>query len=350
MCLLGLAISGTTFGLNLPEGTTLISYYRGDITVSIAVFTGEGLQIVRPVSIPRSQLVEKIEAFREELSSPPAPGEEALRELRAKELGKELYEILIGPIEGYIQDASHLVIVPSGELFCLPFEALFRCPDCEAKRDLWGGSYLIERYSISYLPTLLATFGEVRRVEYKSLLALSPPQIFPYASEEVEAISSLFPEARLLPDPLKLKEELIRGEYDVVHIPYGCFRVNPDVPWESGFSFPEGTLSVAEVAEAGAEVDFFMFSGSFCGRPASGLGAALEGLLGSGISSLVLPLWTGDSQGTSILVKEMYRGLFEGLPKGEALRQARLSLLRSDGHFYRHPYYWAPFVLYGVWR
>ncbi|RLC69998.1 MAG: hypothetical protein DRI26_07995, partial [Chloroflexi bacterium] len=172
----------------------------------------------------------------------------------------------------------------------------------------------------------------------------------PYTSEEVAAISSLFPEARLLPDPLKFKEELIRGEYDVVHIPYGCFMVNPEDPWESGFSFPEGTLSVAEVAEAGAEVELFVFSGGLGGGPVSGLEATLEGLLGSGISSLVLPLWTGDDQGTSILVKEMYRGFFEGLPKGEALGQARLSLLRSDNHLYRHPYYWAPFVLYSVWR
>lgn len=350
-CLLGLAISGTTFGLNLPEGTALISYYLGDITVSIAVFTGEGLQTVRPVSIPRSQLVEKIEAFREELSSPPAPGEEALRELRARELGKELYDLLVAPIEGYIRDASHLVIVPSGELFYLPFEALFRCPDCEAKRDLWGGSYLIERYSISYLPTLLAPFGEGRRIAYRSLLALSPPQIFLYASKEVEALSSLFPEAQLLSDPLKFKEELMRGKYDVVHIPYGCFRVNPEDPWElSGFSFPEGTLSVADVAEAGVEVDLFVFSGSFCGRPVPGLGAVLEGLLGSGISSLVLPLWAVNDMVTSVLLKEMYRGLFEGLPKGEALRQARLSLLRSDVPFHRHPYFWAGFVLYGDWR
>jgi len=30
------------------------------------------------------------------------------------------------------------------------------------------------------------------------------------------------------------------------------------------------------------------------------------------------------------------------------LRRAQLSLLRST--MYRHPYYWAPFVLYGVWR
>jgi len=36
------------------------------------------------------------------------------------------------------------------------------------------------------------------------------------------------------------------------------------------------------------------------------------------------------------------------VPKGEALRRAQLSLLHDPR--YRHPYYWAPFVLYGVWK
>ncbi|RLF49129.1 MAG: hypothetical protein DRN19_05965, partial [Thermoplasmata archaeon] len=40
--------------------------------------------------------------------------------------------------------------------------------------------------------------------------------------------------------------------------------------------------------------------------------------------------------------------LMGGVPKGEALRRAQLSLLRNT--MYRHPYFWAPFVLYGVWR
>ena len=47
-------------------------------------------------------------------------------------------------------------------------------------------------------------------------------------------------------------------------------------------------------------------------------------------------------------MEEMYQGLMDGVGKAEALRQAQLSLIHDTS--YRHPYFWAPFVLYGVWR
>jgi len=46
-------------------------------------------------------------------------------------------------------------------------------------------------------------------------------------------------------------------------------------------------------------------------------------------------------------MEAMYRELMGGAGKAEALRQAQLSRIQSNRH--RHPHYWAPFVLYGVW-
>ena len=42
-----------------------------------------------------------------------------------------------------------------------------------------------------------------------------------------------------------------------------------------------------------------------------------------------------------------YGGLKQGMSKGKALQQAQLTLL-SDLR-YRHPGYWAPFLLIGNW-
>lgn len=47
-------------------------------------------------------------------------------------------------------------------------------------------------------------------------------------------------------------------------------------------------------------------------------------------------------------MQAMYRELQGGVGKDEALRRAQLSLL--SGGMYQHPYYWAPFVMYGDWR
>jgi CHAT domain-containing protein len=35
--------------------------------------------------------------------------------------------------------------------------------------------------------------------------------------------------------------------------------------------------------------------------------------------------------------------------KAQALRKAQLDLLSEEDSQYRHPYYWAPFVLVGNW-
>jgi CHAT domain-containing protein len=47
-------------------------------------------------------------------------------------------------------------------------------------------------------------------------------------------------------------------------------------------------------------------------------------------------------------METLYQGLSQPqITKAEAVRQAQLSLLKSDR--YSHPYYWAPFVLVGNW-
>ncbi|HDS29135.1 MAG TPA: CHAT domain-containing protein, partial [Candidatus Acetothermia bacterium] len=46
----------------------------------------------------------------------------------------------------------------------------------------------------------------------------------------------------------------------------------------------------------------------------------------------------------------MYGHLLGGETRAEALRRAQLALGGDPALRYRHPYYWAPFVLYGDWR
>jgi CHAT domain-containing protein len=67
----------------------------------------------------------------------------------------ELYEILIQPIEKEIFGKKNLIIVSHGMLHYLPFQALL-------SRD---GKYLIESFSISYLPS--ATVLKYARVKNK---------------------------------------------------------------------------------------------------------------------------------------------------------------------------------------
>jgi hypothetical protein len=57
-------------------------------------------------------------------------------------------------------------------------------------------------------------------------------------------------------------------------------------------------------------------------------------------------LWNVNDDATSTLMKEFYRNLSLSLPPREALRRAKISLIHQDNALWRHPHFWAPFVLW----
>ncbi len=61
---------------------------------------------------------------------------------------------------------------------------------------------------------------------------------------------------------------------------------------------------------------------------------------------MVVSQWKVDSESTAALMLEFHRNLkMKRFGKSEALRQAALKL-RQDPN-YRHPYYWAGFIVVG---
>jgi CHAT domain-containing protein len=77
-----------------------------------------------------------------------------------------------------------------------------------------------------------------------------------------------------------------------------------------------------------------------------------EGLVGlswaflrAGAHNVIASLWEVNDDSTPKLMDELYKGLRAGQDPATALRNAKLSLVRSAGTF-RKPFYWAPFQLY----
>jgi CHAT domain-containing protein len=69
----------------------------------------------------------------------------------------------------------------------------------------------------------------------------------------------------------------------------------------------------------------------------------------AGVPTTIASLWEIADRSTSLLMENFYANLKDNkMSKLEALRQAQLAMLDHDQ--FSHPYYWAPFVLFGDWR
>jgi CHAT domain-containing protein len=74
-----------------------------------------------------------------------------------------------------------------------------------------------------------------------------------------------------------------------------------------------------------------------------------EGLAGvayiferAGVKAVMASLWSVEDKATKQLMIQFYENLKQGMSKGEALQEAKLSQIDKS-----HPFYWSPFVLIG---
>jgi CHAT domain-containing protein len=69
----------------------------------------------------------------------------------------------------------------------------------------------------------------------------------------------------------------------------------------------------------------------------------IRGALGAGARSLLLTLWEVNDRSAMMFMVNFYKLLRGAGSKAAALREAARNVRQE----YRHPYYWAPFVIVG---
>jgi CHAT domain-containing protein len=114
----------------------------------------------------------------------------------------------------------------------------------------------------------------------------------------------------------------------------------------------DGLLLAREIIEMQLDADLAVLSAC---ETANGRISPGEGVIGmswafmiAGARSVVVSQWRVNSASTSLLMKNFYESLarqqdLKGINKSQALRDASLHLLKDRR--YRHPFYWAGFVL-----
>jgi CHAT domain-containing protein len=173
-------------------------------------------------------------------------------------------------------------------------------------------------------------------------------------AQELRTVSTLFPSEPLQDESFSLasvESQLANKEFSAAHLAtHGEFssdhRQSFILTYDSRLTMDELRRTLGKRASS---LDLLVLSAC---RTAAGDDRAALGLAGiavqAGAKSALASLWYINDQATSELMSSFYQGLKTGAyTKAQALRQAQLALLTSEQ--YRHPSYWAPYLLIGNW-
>lgn len=316
---------------------------------------------------------------------------------------RQLYSLLVAPVDGLLAGADTVVVAPDGPLLALPFGMLLAgAPPTE---DLVGAPWLIRQHAVVHVPspqTLVtlraAGTGSSAPLPYIGFGDFVPPTSAQYARS--------FPadrcgrDARLATGLGRLPgtraevltsrqllgaaaDKAILGadftianmrrqrldQYRVVHL--ATHALLPGelscLPEPSVVASPPGGapsadpafLKASEVLDIKMDADLVILSACNTGGPGGeGGGEALSGLARAffyaGARGLMVTHWAVDDAAASLLVADTLRRQQGGATSAAALRGAQTLILDEAGRSipaaFAHPFYWAPFVLIGDGR
>lgn len=270
-----------------------------------------------------------------------------------------LYDQLIRPIAQHLPEKGTLNFVLDHSLQNLPMGMLHD-----------GSGYLVESYGTSTILNGQLQLPKQSNPEniYAVIAGLSEfgPSLYALEDQTLNSLPEVVEEVRNIQAAAKKNFKLLnrsftrdrlrkalQQEYPILHIAsHGQFSSEPEqtyfLAWNrkvTANDLRQMLLERADYAKNPLELLVLSACQTAKGDPRSALGIAGMATQ-AGARSTLASLWRVESKSTTLLMSKFYANLEQGLPKAEALRQAQLSLMQTK---YRHPYFWASFVLTGSW-
>jgi CHAT domain-containing protein len=154
----------------------------------------------------------------------------------------------------------------------------------------------------------------------------------------------------------EFQKKLNYTNFPIIHIAtHGYFSSDPDktfiLTYDNPITLKQLDLLLRDRSEGSFNaIDLLVLSACQTAKDDERGGLGLAGLaVKSGAQSTVASLWNISDRSTVEFMKEFYQALSNpNITKAEALRDAQLTFLKNSK--YKHPYYWAAFVLVGNWR
>jgi CHAT domain-containing protein/tetratricopeptide (TPR) repeat protein len=328
----------------MPATAALVDYVVEDARTTMIVLTASG-RFAAKSDIDRRELRARVFELREALASPSGDPRAA---------AQDLYRVLVAPIERELERAGVTTLWVSADdvLRYLPFAALDD-----------GRTHLGERFGLASVSPFAAPAHAEEPPKIAAFAvshAVGGYAALPATEAEVDAIvrtDSRDPRGAL-PGRIWLNEAFdraglrnaLQSDFDIVHVA-SHFEFAPGNETDSFLLLGTGerlplselrtgdyplehlallTMSGCDTVGASEEAD---------GREIDGFAALASS---KGARYVLATLWSIDDERTAALMGRFYGALARGADPVAALTEAR----RAFAH--EHPFYWAPFVLWGT--
>jgi CHAT domain-containing protein/Tfp pilus assembly protein PilF len=371
-----------------PKGVLFLSFTtESDRSFVFSMASDVDLRCVT-IKAGLRELSDKINRFRSLLAESRGNSQlSTVREAALGDVGRQLYRLLLEPVEGLIESHERILIVADGPLQLLPFGAL----------RLWvpGGPQDVEqltRYVTSWKPlhfaSSLSTYvGQINGGRSAAVADNQPSQLAfvgfgaPFVAKEVdsarlkvsdvedyrvarlrgflerdlllhsrrevEAISSLFPAGQVKifvgKEATEESAKAVGEDFHIIHFATHAllddrFPLSSSLvlamPANPQVGTGNGLLQVWEIFEQmRLNADLVVLSGC---ETALGEEDGGEGLMGlarafqyAGARSVLASLWSVNDLATSELMIRFYKHLRAGLPKDQALQAAQQELIQG---------------------
>lgn len=339
---------------------------------------------------PGEEIENLVDIMRSKLTTP------AYNETSYSKTAGKLYDILIAPLEEKLSGVTRLLIIPTGKLNFLPFEAL---------KKSGSENFVASRFETRYAPGLSIlkmvkdrgapqyssgedwlgfgdpvyedddpraggngfSSGTIEMNEgYERAMALdgNPWKRIPGTGAEVRGIEKKIRDSGV--GKTALEEGMEASEWNFkyaamsgakyIHVAaHGTLgeggAMQPAVVLTlagNEGSGEDGFLTMEEVLEMRVPAEMVVLSACGTGRGKMEKGEGVSGMarafMYAGADSVVVSLWNVADEQTKDMMMSFYGKLLEGMDKPGALAAARREMI--DKEF--SPYYWAPFVFSGV--
>ncbi|MCC6771046.1 MAG: CHAT domain-containing protein [Gemmatimonadaceae bacterium] len=392
------ALLGITSGTpTLPAGEAIIEYFLAETpTPSYHAFVVVGDQVHLTALGDADEVDRALAQLRRHLVSDPVqPG---AREPTWRRRSRFLANRLLRPIDAWLSDVHTLYVVPDGALFTLPFD-LLPLDDTTSAIDRWTITHLWNGGEHAGFNVTLGSPDDPARAIVVSAPTLTTASgtadmgapatwrfaDLPFARREGEAIAAQIDGAHLDGDAATKPAVIAAGGAEIVHFATHSFWISRDA--ESERASESGSLLFrtrallddpmqrSGIALAGADAelntptapspgilfadevldldlrdtDLAVLSSCQSGigdlAPGDGIQGLRRAFRAAGANSVVSSLWKVPDEATHDLMLDFYARLLDQVPRGKALREAKLAMRA------RHPddpLYWAAFVLDGL--